>query len=101
MFPTPFSLLETIMLLCFGAAWPFSIWKSYKSCSNAGKSIAFLLVIFIGYVAGASHKILYNFDAVFYLYALNGAMVFADMAIFIRNAKMQAAKAEDTPRTKT
>jgi len=52
----PFSLLETIMLLCFGAAWPFSIYKSYKSKSNKGKSLPFLLVIFIGYIAGASHS---------------------------------------------
>jgi len=84
----PFSILETIMLLAFGAAWPFSIWKSYKSNSNSGKSIWFLLVIFIGYLAGAAHKLLYNFDIVFYLYVLNGTMVAVDMALYIRNARI-------------
>lgn len=86
----PFSILETIMLLCFGAAWPFSIYKSYVSRSNAGKSIWFLSVIFLGYVAGAAHKIIYNFDAVFYLYVLNGAMVFIDILIYLRNIKASA-----------
>ena len=84
----PFSILETLMLLCFGAAWPFSIWKSYKSRSNQGKSIWFLLVIFIGYVAGSLHKFLYNFDIVFYLYVLNGAMVAIDMALYLRNVRL-------------
>ncbi len=87
-----FSILETIMLLCFGAAWPFSIWKSYKSQSNEGKSIWFLIVIFIGYVAGSLHKLIYNFDIVFYLYVLNGLMVFADMLLYLRNARLQMAK---------
>jgi len=74
------------MLLCFGAAWPFSIWKSYTSRSNAGKSFWFLLVIFIGYVAGTLHKLFYSFDAVIWLYVLNGAMVFVDMLLYARNA---------------
>jgi membrane protein DedA with SNARE-associated domain len=85
------------MLLCFGAAWPFSIWKSYNSKSNSGKSIWFLLVIFIGYLAGAAHKFLYNFDAVFYLYVLNGIMVAIDMALYVRNT----GQAKKTARTKT
>jgi membrane protein DedA with SNARE-associated domain len=84
------------MLLCFGAAWPFSIWKSYKSRSNEGKSIWFLLVIFIGYIAGSAHKLLYNFDIVFYLYVLNGAMVFADMLLYLRNSRRK----ENRVRTK-
>ena len=42
------SIFEIIMLVCFGAAWPFSIYRSYKSRENSGKSIAFLIVVFIG-----------------------------------------------------
>jgi len=38
------SMFEIIMLVCFGAAWPFSIYKSYTSRSNAGKSIFFYLL---------------------------------------------------------
>lgn len=83
------SILEIIMLLCFGAAWPFSIWKSYSSRSNRGKSIWFLAVIFIGYVSGALHKFFYSFDAVIWLYLLNGLMVLADMLLYFRNARLE------------
>ena len=82
------SPFEILMLLCFGVAWPFSIWKSYKSCSNKGKSIIFLAVIFVGYIAGVLHKLFYAYDAVIYLYALNGVMVAIDMAIYFRNERL-------------
>jgi len=80
------SIFEIIMLVCFGAAWPFSIYRSYKSQSNTGKSIVFLYVVLTGYVAGIFHKVFYNFDSVIYLYALNGALVTADILLFYRNA---------------
>ena len=35
------SIFEAIMLICFGAAWPFSIYKSYTSRENTGKSILY------------------------------------------------------------
>jgi len=74
-----------IMLLCFGSAWPFSIYRSWNSRSNKGKSFFFLSIIFVGYISGFIHKILYSFDAVAYLYALNGIMVFVDMLLYARN----------------
>jgi hypothetical protein len=80
------------MLLCFGAAWPFSIYKSYASRSNKGKSFWFLLVIFMGYLAGTLHKLFYSFDAVIYLYVLNGLMVALDMLLYIRNRKYEPRK---------
>ena len=82
------SIFEAIMLICFGAAWPFSIYKSYVSRSNSGKSIMFLLVVFLGYVSGVFHKLFYNFDLVIYLYGLNGCMVFADIILHFRNKKI-------------
>ncbi len=82
------SIFEAIMLLCFGSAWPFSIYKSYISGQNAGKSIFFLVIIFIGYTAGFFHKLLYNCDAVIFLYALNGLMVFVDILLYVRNARL-------------
>ena len=45
------SIFEIVMLVCFGAAWPFSIYKSYKAKSNEGKSVLFLFVIALGYIA--------------------------------------------------
>ena len=86
------SILEIIMLLCFGAAWPFSIYKSYVSASNKGKSLWFLLVILIGYIAGALHKFFYNFDGVIYLYILNGFMVAIDILLYLKNRKAEPRK---------
>ena len=81
------------MLLCFGAAWPLSIYKSYTSRQNAGKSLWFLCVILIGYLSGILHKLLYSFDRVIYLYILNGLMVLADVALYVRNWRLAARAA--------
>ncbi|MGE4413678.1 MAG: PQ-loop domain-containing transporter [Candidatus Caldatribacteriota bacterium] len=83
------SIFEILMLLCFGAAWPFSIYKSYKSKSVAGKSPIFLLILLVGYVFGILHKILYAYDVVVYLYALNFLMVSTDFMLYLRNTKIQ------------
>lgn len=83
------SIFEIGMLMCFGAAWPFSIFKSYTSKSVAGKSPYFLLILMLGYVLGIMNKIFYNFDQVVYLYVLNLLMVSTDLMLYIRNVKMQ------------
>lgn len=82
------SPFEIIMLLCFGAAWPFSIYKSYKSRKNTGKSVAFLYVVILGYIAGILHKLIYNYDAVIFLYALNCVMVTTDILLYYRNKRL-------------
>lgn len=76
------------MLFCFGFAWPFSIYRSYRSGTNAGKSLPFLYVVFFGYVSGTLHKIIYNFDMVIVLYVLNGLMVFIDIVLYYRNRRL-------------
>lgn len=85
------SIFEIIMMLCFGAAWPFSIYKSYKSRSASGKSVGFLIIILVGYVAGILNKLYYSFDFVIYLYVLNFLMVFTDMCLYYRNKKLEKA----------
>jgi hypothetical protein len=79
------SIFEIIMLVCFGAAWPFSIYKSWRTRQVAGKSLPFLLVIVVGYVAGILHKLIYHFDLVIYLYGLNALMVSIDIILYLRN----------------
>lgn len=79
------------MLICFGAAWPFSIFKSWRTGSNEGKSVLFLIVIFTGYVSGVIHKVHYNWDPVVFLYMLNGLMVAIDLALYYRNALSKEA----------
>lgn len=84
------SIFEIIMLICFGAAWPLSIYKSYTSRSIKGKSVSFLIVILIGYVAGMLNKIFNQYDAVVYLYLLNFIMVLTDLLIYFRNSQLSA-----------
>lgn len=82
------SIFEIGMLLGFGFAWPFSIYRSYTSRQNNGKSLLFLFVILFGYVSGILHKIFYSFDPVIYLYILNSIMVSIDILLFYRNKNL-------------
>ena len=47
-------------------------------------------MILIGYLSGILHKLLYSFDRVIYLYILNGLMVLADVALYVRNWRLAA-----------
>ncbi len=84
------SPFEIVMLASFGVAWPISIAKSIKSKSTKGKSVIFLLIVFIGYVAGTLHKVLYLMDGVIVLYIINGLLVATDIVIYYRNKKLEA-----------
>lgn len=88
----PVYILETTMLLCFGAAWPLSILKSWRSRSAKGKSIAFLLVILLGYVAGIA-KVLLQMQSggsglMLIPYGINFVMVATDAALYFRNLRL-------------
>ena len=83
------SFFEIVMLVCFGAAWPFSIYKSYTSKRNNGKSVIFLFIIALGYIAGIIHKLLHSYDLVIFLYALNCIMVSADIVLYFRNRRWE------------
>lgn len=89
------SFFEVLMLLCFGAAWPFSIYKSYKSRSNNGKSIIFLFVVMTGYLSGILHKLFYSYDPVIFLYALNFIMVGTDAILWYRNGRLYKSHCDD------
>jgi FtsH-binding integral membrane protein len=87
---TQMSIFEITMLVCFGAGWPVSIRHSYRSRTNAGKSLAFLIIVLTGYLAGILHKVYYSYDAVIYLYMLNGMFVSMDILLYFRNRKIMA-----------
>jgi hypothetical protein len=86
-------IFEIIMLLCFGFAWPLSIAKSWKAGTNKGKSLFFLLVLLLGYVAGIINKIINHVDYVMFFYILNFLMVGTDVLIYFRNAKLDKKNA--------
>ncbi|MDD4796893.1 MAG: hypothetical protein PHO66_03895 [Eubacteriales bacterium] len=83
------SPFEILMLVCFGISWPVSIYKSWTSRSTKGKSLLFMMLIFIGYIGGIVHKIFYAPDVVVVLYALNLVMVGADCILYFRNRELE------------
>ena len=89
-----FSIYEVIMLTCFGISWPFAIVKTIRAKNPAGKSVAFLWLIIIGYLAGMASKIASgNIDWVIGLYALNTLMVATDLGlVYFYRARNAAAE---------
>lgn len=89
-------ILEIIMVICFGASWPANVMKSYKARTAKGKSILFLLFIFVGYVAGigakfANAEYMASFSSKWYVlvfYFINIAMVSVDMLLYLRNRRL-------------
>ena len=89
-------LLEILMIVSFGASWPLNVIKSYKARTTKGKSIAFLCLIFFGYIAGITSKLvnadyMANFASKWYVlffYVLNFLMVGADIVMYIRNLRL-------------
>ena len=89
-------LLEIIMIVSFGASWPLNVIKSYKARTTKGKSLAFLCLIFFGYIAGISSKLINPVYMeqiaskwyVLFFYVLNFLMVGADLVMYARNYKL-------------
>lgn len=78
------SILEAIMMVCFGASWPAAILKTIKAKNPAGKSLLFLVLIELGYLAGIVNKLFQpGWDWVIILYIVNAAMVAADLILVL------------------
>ncbi|MCQ2085260.1 MAG: hypothetical protein MJZ21_03835 [archaeon] len=89
------TIFEILMLLCFAASWPFNIRKSYKSRTALGKSIAFEIIIEIGYFCGIAAKFLNDkVDFVIAFYVLDICLVATDMVLYFRNRKLDRLRAE-------
>lgn len=79
-------LLEVIMLVCFGMSWPINAYRNFKAKSAKGMSLAFIMLIIFGYVAGICAKIITgNFTYVLAVYLINLAIVGVNLAIYFRN----------------
>ena len=89
-------ILEVIMIICFGASWPFNVIKSYKARTAKGKSPVFLCLIIAGYIAGIAAKFtnetymasINHKWYVLFFYFLNLLMVSADLIIYFRNRNL-------------
>lgn len=97
-------LFEIIMVVSFGASWPFNVIKSYKARTTKGKSLLFLCLIFFGYIAGITSKFLNQayMDAfaskwyVLVFYILNLLMVGADLILYVRNKRLDKLAAKNS-----
>jgi len=95
-------ILEIVMIVSFGISWPMNVVKSYKARTTKGKSLAFLLLILFGYVAGIASKFvneayMASFATKWYVlvfYILNFIMVSVDLCMYIRNYNLDKKRAE-------
>jgi len=84
------TILESIMLICFGFSWPVSVYKSATSKTTKGKSLVFMLAIIVGYLAGIAGKILDGqLTYVLALYVVNLAFVSVDLALYFVNKRRE------------
>ena len=91
------SIMEMMMVVCFGISWPLNIIKAWRARSAKGISLPFYFFIWIGYVfafAGKFTLIAANAPHpwyetvhwyVMFFYVLNIVMVTVGIGIYFRN----------------
>ena len=83
------SILETIMLVCFGFSWPLNVIKAYKARTTRETSLPFILLIITGYIAGITAKVISGqINYVLVAYILNLVIVSINIIIYFRNASI-------------
>lgn len=83
------SILETVMLVCFGFSWPLNVIKAYKAGTAKGTSLPFILLIITGYIAGISAKLISGqINYVLIAYIVNLAIVSLNVAVYFRNVSL-------------
>ena len=83
------SILETIMLMCFGFSWPLNVIKAYRAKTAKGTSLPFILLIITGYIAGISAKLISGqINYVLIAYILNLAIVSLNVIVYFRNVSL-------------
>ena len=83
------SILETVMLVCFGFSWPLNVMKAYRAKTAKGTSLPFILLIITGYIAGISAKLISGqINFVLIAYILNLAIVSLNVIVYFRNVSL-------------
>lgn len=86
---------EMLMIVSFGISWPISVYKSYRSRTANGKSVAFTYFIWIGYLFGIISKLMkQSLTYVFVFYIINLITVSADILLYYRNRRIDQQTAE-------
>ena len=94
------SVLELLMLICFGFSWPINISKLLRSRSTKGASIYFYFLIWLGYLCGIVSKLVMIASAaapwyqtvkwyVMLIYVINIVMVSGGILIWFRNRGLE------------
>lgn len=85
------SILESIMLICFGLSWPINLMKAYRSRTAKSTSLPFILLIITGYIAGICAKIINIANVEWYViavYILNLVIVSLNLVVYFRNKSL-------------
>ena len=83
------SILETVMLVCFGFSWPLNVIKAYRAKTAKGTSLPFILLIITGYIAGISAKLISGqINYVLIAYILNLAIVSLNLIVYFHNVSL-------------
>lgn len=85
-----YELMEIAMIVAFGCSWPMNVIKSYRARTAKGKSLPFLILILLGYICGITGKLIapsFKWYVLFF-YVLNFVMVSVDLAMYIRNCRL-------------
>ena len=101
------SIMETLMVVCFGISWPLNIVKAWKSHSAKGISLPFYSMIWIGYVFALVGKFVMIANNaplpwyetvhwyVMFFYIVNILMVTAGILIYFRNKHLDKLPKEE------
>ncbi|MBE6840912.1 MAG: hypothetical protein IKL31_07390 [Ruminococcus sp.] len=90
------SILETVMLLCFGFSWPLNVIKSYRAGTAKGTSLPFMILIITGYIAGIFAKLVTGqTNYVLIAYILNLAIVSLNVVVYFRNISLDKKRIQE------
>lgn len=90
------SILETLMLVCFGFSWPLNVMKAFKAKTAKGTSLPFILLIVAGYIAGITAKLITNqINYVLIAYIVNLAIVSLNIVIYFRNVSLDKKRLQE------
>ena len=90
------SILETLMLVCFGFSWPLNVMKAFKAKTAKGTSLPFILLIVAGYIAGITAKLITNqITYVLIAYIVNLAIVSLNIVIYFRNVSLDKKRLQE------
>ena len=90
------SILETLMLVCFGFSWPLNVMMAFKAKTAKGTSLPFILLIVAGYIAGITAKLITNqINYVLIAYIVNLAIVSLNIVIYFRNVSLDKKRLQE------